>query len=163
MSHHPRPHFIETTESSPHMTITLPYVQGLSEPIRRVLEDLNIKVRFRPNCTLRQMLVKPKDAVPIPCKDCPKTYIGQSKRSLQCRMKEHERAVKNGDFNGSAIAEHCWRSGHRADWSAAAVIDSCPHWYPRCILESWHIHREKDSLNRDRGILPALYDTLLPI
>ena len=157
------------------MKITLPYVQGLSEPIHRVLEDLNIRVRFRSNCTctLRQVLAKPKDAVPmlshngivykIPCKDCPKTYIGQSKRSLQCRMKEHERAVKNGDFNGSAIAEHCWRSGHRADWSAAAVIDSCPHWYPRCILESWHIHREKDSLNRDREILPALYDTLLPI
>ena len=48
----------------------------------------------------------------IPCKDCPKLYIGQSKRSLKCRLKEHERAVQNADYNVSALAEHCWEKGH---------------------------------------------------
>lgn len=40
-------------------------------------------------------------------------------------MKGHEIAVRNGDSKESAIAEHCYKSGHQADWSAAADIDSC--------------------------------------
>ena len=76
-------------------------------------------------------------------------------------MKEHERAVKKGDINTSAVAEHCWQEGHFADWAAAEVIDSSPYWYSRCVLESWHIHRQQDSMNRDKGILPNIYGALI--
>ena len=48
----------------PAATITLPYVQGLSEPIRRVLDSLSIRVCFRPHQTLRRLLTRPKDPVP---------------------------------------------------------------------------------------------------
>ena len=34
------------------ITTTLPYIQGLSEPIRRVLQKLDVKVRFQPLRTL---------------------------------------------------------------------------------------------------------------
>ena len=44
----------------PRATIALPYVQGLSEPIKRLLSHL---VRFRANTTLRCMLMRPKDPV----------------------------------------------------------------------------------------------------
>ena len=46
-------------------TLTLPYIRGLSEAIRHVLTPLGVKVVFRPLRTLRQMLVRPKDPVPI--------------------------------------------------------------------------------------------------
>ena len=93
----------------PKALVTLPYVQGLSEPIRRMLEEADIRVRFKPNTTLRKILVKPKDPVPverrtgivyqIPCSDCSQTYVGQSGRTIVDRIKEHQRAVKNGDTN----------------------------------------------------------------
>ena len=35
----------------------------------------------------------------IPCKDCTMAYVGLSGRSLTCRIKEHRRAVQNGDQN----------------------------------------------------------------
>ena len=56
----------------------------------------------------------------------PKTYVKQSKRSLQQRVKEHERPVQKGDVDTSAVAHHCWQNGHRVDWSEAKVLDSCP-------------------------------------
>lgn len=78
-------------------TVTLPYVQGLPEPINWVLGSINIKVCFRPNQTLHRLLVRPKDLVPqdarrgvvyrIPCKYCNRYYVGQLKRSLATPVK----------------------------------------------------------------------------
>ena len=50
-------------------------------------------------------------------------YVGQSGRSLvcTCTMKEHKRAVRNGDLNSSALAEHVWQQQH---WEAAEVLES---------------------------------------
>ena len=152
-------------------SVTLPYVRGLSETIKRLLEKLDVRVRLTPNWTLRQMLVKPKDPVPvdqqngvvyrIPCGDCEKAYVGQSGCSLACRIKEHQRAVGGGDTNASAIAEHAWGQHHQIDWGAAEVLDTNPSWHPRCLLESWHIHKQQSTMNRDRGNLPQIYSTLL--
>ena len=64
--------------------ITLPYVRGLSEAVRRVLTPLGLRVSFRPNTTLKQLLVRPKDRTPteelagvvyqVPCASCPASY-----------------------------------------------------------------------------------------
>ena len=60
----------------------IPYVQGVSEHLRRILISLNIRVGFKPLITLRQILCRPKDCVPdlqcsgvvyeIVCGHCPK-------------------------------------------------------------------------------------------
>ena len=52
-------------ETKPTAVITLPYLQGLSEASRRILGEHKIEVRFKPHTTLRQILVKPKDPIPI--------------------------------------------------------------------------------------------------
>ena len=75
--------------------------------------------------------------------------MGQSGRSLECRLKEHQRAVCNGDVAASAIAEHAWKSDHQFDWERARVLDSCRYLYARCMLESWHINQLADPLNRE--------------
>ena len=61
----------------------------------------------------------------------------------------------------SAAAEHAWQNHHHVDWEAAEVIDFSSDWYPRCLLESWHIHRKPDPMNRESGPLPQIYCTLL--
>ena len=151
--------------------LTLPYISGLSESIRRILSPLSIQVSFRPLKTLKQVLVHPKDPVPasrrkgvvysIPCAECPRTYIGQTGRSLDLRLQEHRRALKNADVAASAVAEHLFEAGHRFDLSKASVIDSHPHTQTRCLLESWHIQHHQAPLNRERGPLPGLYATML--
>ena len=59
-------------------------MHGLYELIKRMLEEVDIRVMVRPNTTPRKLLVKSKVPVPveccvgivyhIPCKDCSQTY-----------------------------------------------------------------------------------------
>ena len=73
-------------------TIVIPYVREVSESLRRVLIPLGIRVCFRPASTLRQILSRRKNPVPIleksgvvykiPCSTCPASYIGQTGRRL---------------------------------------------------------------------------------
>ena len=151
-------------------SLTLPYLGGLSEALRRVLSPLAIQVTFRPYRTLRQELVHPKDLVPIncrkgvvysiPCAECPHAYIGQTGRSLDHRLQEHCRALKNGDVAASAIAEQVFSCNHKVDLSKASVIDAYPHTQTCCMLESWHIQHHPASLNRGKGTMPELYAAL---
>ena len=76
----------------------LPYVAGISE---RVCRNNNIRVVFRSDLTFRSLLTKVKDPLPaekqantvyeVPC-TCGKVYIGEAKRHLETRLKEHKKA-----------------------------------------------------------------------
>ena len=77
------------------------------------------------------------------------------------RLKEHRRALRNGDMAASALAEHALTAGHGVDLSKAEVLDSDPYTATRCMLESWHIQRNENKLNRERGNLPEVYMALL--
>ena len=117
-------HNLNAPSQSPTVTTstTIPYIKGTSEAIRQVLSPLGIRTTFRPTNTLRQLLVRPKDPVPqlerpgvvyhIPCTNCPQAYIGQTGRTLTQHLKEHRRAVTNGDLATSALAEHAHSTGH---------------------------------------------------
>ena len=142
----PRVSYTSTRDQVTHGSVTLLYDSGLFESIRSVLAPLAIQVTFRPCRTLRQELVHPKDPVltnhrkgvvySIPCAECPRTYIGQTGRSLDHRLREYRRALKNGDLGSSALVEHVFSSKHRVDLSKAVVIDTHNDTQTRCMLES---------------------------
>ena len=62
----------------------VPYIQGVTEPIKKILSNCNIKVALKPYLTLGHIFTKPKDPVKtnqkthavysIPCGDCEKEY-----------------------------------------------------------------------------------------
>ena len=168
---HPRRPRREMDDQRPRTTLTLPYIAGLSEAVRRILAPLEIKVVFRPQSTLRSLLVHPKDPVPmdqrkgvvhgVPCDGCSKVYIGQTGWSLKHRLAENRHALKNGDVAASALAEHTLATGHLVDLTKSEVIDCHPYTTTRCLLESWHIQRNPDALNREKGTLPEVYTALL--
>ena len=115
---------------------------------------------------LKQVLVHPKDPVPvsrkkgviysIPCAECPRTYIGQTGKSLDLHLQEHRRALKKEDVTTSAVAEHVFEADHQVDLSKASVIDYHPHIQTCCLLESWHI-REKGPKPGLRLILHVVF------
>ena len=79
----------------------IPYIQGVMEPIKRILNSHNVKVAQKPFRTLGHIFVKPKDPATkeqrtdaiysVPCNDC--EYIGQTKGQFGTRLKEHQKAV----------------------------------------------------------------------
>ena len=70
----------------------LPYVKGLSEQLRRCLQQQGIRAVFKSETTLRSYLVGPKEAVEptkqdgvvyrFPC-ECGQVYIGETLRPMQ--------------------------------------------------------------------------------
>ena len=89
--------------------------------------------------------------------ECPHTYICQMGSSLDHRLQEHHRALKNGDLGSSSLAKHVFSLNHRVDLSKAMVIDTQSH----CMLESWRIQHHQSPLNREKATLPGLYAALL--
>ena len=76
-------------------------------------------------------------------------------------VSEHYRTLKNGDIQASALAEHVFKTGHAVDLSLSEVLDHHQHTTTRCMLESWYIQQNEAVLNREWGILPKVYATLL--
>ena len=98
-------------------TVHLPYVAGVSERIRRVCKDFNIRAVFKSGPTLRSLLTKVADPLPtekqanvvyeVLC-TYRKVYIRKTKRRQETCLKEHEDACINGFMEKSAIAKHGW-------------------------------------------------------
>ena len=88
----------------PLTSITIPYIQGLSEKIRYTLTAHNICTSFKVFGTSRQHLSRPKDRIDppmrssvvysIPCANCNYTYIGETGQHLSTRIKQHQDAVR---------------------------------------------------------------------
>ena len=147
--------------------ISIPYIAGTSETLRRVFASHNIKCAFYSNDTLRKYLSKPKDTIPadqnnnivykIPCGDCEATYIGETKRSFKQRSSEHIRAVKNRDIEKNEIADHCWEKDHNMDWDSKKVIDRERNIYARKIKETIHSLKDQNHINSISYQLPDIW------
>ena len=84
--------------------VTLPYVQGVTEPVQRILKHHGITSAVRPHRNLRQIIVHRKDKVEdkyktdcvyqIPYKTRNMCYIGETRRTYGTRLEEHKKEVK---------------------------------------------------------------------
>ena len=96
----------EQEEERPKYRISLPYVSGLSENLRRILRRFDIRTAFTTISTLRQQLTRVKDVdrplskaslvCRVPC-SCGREYIGETKRALITHIKEHQSASRRGE------------------------------------------------------------------
>ncbi|KAF9823721.1 hypothetical protein SFRURICE_002088 [Spodoptera frugiperda] len=119
----------------------------------------SIRTIFRPPGQLRNLLRSPKDkdplAVPgvymIPC-DCGSSYIGETRRNITTRLKEHIRSVKNRDTHTSAVAEHACSAGtaHFLRFDKVSVLAREKYFVPRKVREAIEISR-RPNFNRDGG------------
>ena len=98
----------------------------------------------------------------IPCSDCEKEYLGQSKRQFGTRLKEHQKAVSTLDKGKSVFAEHVCYTKHEIAWENSKVITTNNRYGQRLFLEAWHINISNHALNRDDGAyLPEEYMHLI--
>ena len=93
---------------------------------------------FKLETMLRSQLVQPKDAVDpakqdgvvyrIPC-ECSKVYIGETRRPMQDRIKEHHWDIWLACIKTSAVSEHAHNTGHKPLWNEVKFIDHDPYYY----------------------------------
>jgi len=148
--------------------VRIPYVKGTSETVQRILKKHGVPSFHKPFNTLRSLLVRPKDKddpkkmcgvlYDISCPSCHETYIGETGRNLQTRLKEH----LDPHSTQSAIQIHTEKTGHRFSDQSAKVIGREDQPFRRKILEAIKIytHRPKLNLNQGRSIPPNLLHLL---
>ena len=78
------------------------------------------------------------------CKDCSAVYIGQTKRRLKKRIKEHENSVKNQ--NDCAIFNHCNENNHGMNFEKVDVLDQEKSLSKRLNSEMIHIYAQESTL-----------------
>ena len=84
-------------DSANRRLVVLPYVEGTSERLARVMRKHQVPVVMRPVKTLKSLLVHPKDkqekeeitdcVYKIPCASCEKCYIGETGTKFGTRLK----------------------------------------------------------------------------
>jgi hypothetical protein len=111
--------------------ITIPYIKGLSEKLKRIGNKFNISTTFKTTNTLRSILSKTKPnneqertkncIYKIPC-ECDQFYLGETSRPLNVRISEHQSYIKNREFDRSQICKHAWDNEHRVQWNDSNIV-----------------------------------------
>ena len=148
------------------MRINLPYVEGNSEKLRRLIRSHKIRSIFYTDKTLGKLLCKPKDWVvtedknniiyQIDSSNCEAAYFGESKRSLRSRSDEHKRSVRNCDCDKNEIAKHCWEADHNFNWDQKKVYRKS-RLIPGKIEETIHSLKNPNRINKVSYMLPEIW------
>jgi hypothetical protein len=148
----------ESEENERKTTAVLPYVSSISNRIGRVLKRYNIKTIYKPYKKLINKLRPVKDnlhfKVPgvyeIKC-NCGKVYIGQTGRTIETRIKEHQLHCNRGNIEKSAVAEHLNMCKEPILFQETQVLHKTNEYYDRIIKEAIEIIIHDKNFNKEDG------------
>jgi hypothetical protein len=97
------------------------FIPKLSNPITKVFKKYNVEIVSSKNNNFKSLIGSTKDQLKenqksgiysIQCMDCDKCYVGQTRRNIGIRFKEHLRNIKNQEDEKSPLAEHVLGTNH---------------------------------------------------
>ena len=131
-------------------------MQGVSEPISRILAQVGIGVALKPHHTLSSLFLKPKDDTDfelkrglvdqISCRDCNDVRVGETGRCVRPRKREQVDAVEAFNTKESVLSQHVMDFDHRIDWDNVKILKSESHAYRRRVAESFLLNQRSCSL-----------------
>ncbi|CAG9818791.1 unnamed protein product [Phaedon cochleariae] len=128
--------------------IPIPYNPKYTKGLDKVFKDLG----------------NPKDKVDtleksgiyeISCNDCDKTYIGQTRRPIKTRFKEHIAHLKYGRLDKSCVAEHMFNHNHNTHITNLKLVKQVNNIRKLDAYESLEIFKNSNRvMNKDNGPIP---------
>ena len=122
------------------------------------------------------MIFKPtKDKIPkelssiivysVPCKgdDCKAVYIGQTKRFLKKRLREHKNNIRESPNKQNALTKHAIEKDHFFDFDKTKILANEQNYKKRLLLEMCHIVGTDDAVNLRTDVenLSKIYNPIL--
>lgn len=101
--------------------VAFEYIPKITNHIERTFKQQNIDVVYASGKKLKSLLGTTKDKIDnnlcsgiysITCSDCQKIYVGQTKRNIITRYKEHSSHIKYNRPSKSAVAYHVHNENH---------------------------------------------------
>jgi hypothetical protein len=86
----------------------------------------------------------------MPC-ECGRVYIGQTGRSVDIKLKEHQRHIILEHPDKSAVAEHNIDQGHRIQFHNSCIHAMKTRYMDRIVSEATEIELHPYSINREGG------------
>ncbi|XP_071579118.1 uncharacterized protein [Temnothorax nylanderi] len=148
---------------------TLPYIPTITEKFKNAIRELNVRLSYNSLNKMRTFIKAQKDSLPrsnkcnvvykINCNDCDASYVGQTSRQLQTRIREHRNHINWNTPNHSVITEHRVECNHDFDWKNVEILDHESYYYKRSVSEMICIKRQAKGLNlqTDAEGLPDTY------
>ncbi|KAI5638585.1 hypothetical protein NE865_08777 [Phthorimaea operculella] len=135
----------------------LPYLKGVTDKIGRILQRASIKTIFKPPRKISQYIrsvkcnILSKILVFINLTVTVDSYIGETKRNVSTRLKEHIADVRNRRDRQSAVCEHVMDNPtHYIRFDKAAILAREKRFVPRKVREAIEIQKHP-NFNRDTG------------
>ena len=151
--------------------VKLTFYPILTNKLSKILTKHKITPAYSNPKKLKVMLGNSKDKEPpennsgiykVSCQNCDGCYIGQTKRNIKTRLKEHLYAANRNLKEKSAIAEHIINTGHKMDNLDLLRKISSQRELP--IFESIYMHKNKKNLiNTDLSPLENPLLNCIPI
>lgn len=146
----------------------IPFEPRLTRGLPSIFKNFGFQVAYSSSNNLRKLLGNPKDKVEqieksgiyeISCSDCDNKYVGQSRRPILKRFKEHLACLRLGNIDKSAVAQHIFNHNHKIDVKNLKLVKSVSTPYMLDSLESIEILKTgNNAMNNDKGPIP--YSTL---
>ncbi|XP_077277990.1 uncharacterized protein LOC143906075 [Temnothorax americanus] len=124
---------------------TLPYVPTITEKLRNATRDLNVRLFYNSLNKMRIFIKAHKDSLPrsnkcnvvykVNCNDCDASYVGQTSRQLQTRIKKHRNHINWSTPNHPVITAHRLEWNHDFNWNNVEILDNKSYCYKRLISE----------------------------
>jgi len=139
-----------------------PYHPRAKKMFRSLQKSFGINVVYKKTQTLGNLLFKRRPrkdkwetshvVYSVPCEEPEHQYIGQTKRPLKVRVREHERSCE-GDLTGiqpdenndNGIPFHHYTTGHTFLFNQTKILAREKNAFRRKVIEGIHIANKKNS------------------
>ena len=144
----------------------------MTRNLNRISKEQDHQIAFKSDNSLKSLLGNAKDKIEvdqksgiyeIACKEYNEKYVGQTKRSISTRYKEHIAHFKYNRPEKSSVARHIFDTSHAMPTDSLRLVKTVNNYRELDSYESIYIHRNRCKLmNSDYGPIPqsALYELL---
>jgi hypothetical protein len=157
--------------------VAIPFIGDITYQLSRIIRKyLSVKLGYYTGTKLSTFLNSHKDKpsceqsfpgiYSVKCQQCPKKYIGKTKRDYCLRFNEHLGHCRHRNINQSALALHMMENpGHTPDNNSLTLIEKEPRQFFRKVKEALHIKKCIHRMNTNEGwkVNPIWSSTLIPL